>query len=224
MRDGYNSSDYWERLNEQNKTIRGHMFLDDVPRKGSIYLHTLSFSKKNGLNSIWTYFPNVSALLGYIQYSFLQENFYKWIYGKNKKITKIPSATVEQIIKKALDENKVTKAEAEMMKEDLNNLNKMWKLPQDKLVKELIRFCKNFNRKWYGDSTEFLYLKIFESSEELGRYIADSCKLTNAYDKIQRDFRYTESEWMTLCKAAESDLEVGEKFRQILLKHLTEIL
>ena len=224
MRDGYNSSDYWERLNEKNKTIRGHMFMNDIPRKESIYLHTLSFSKKNGLSSIWAYFPNFSALLGYIQYSFLQENFYKWIYGKSRKITKIPSITVEAIIKKALKENKITKAEAEMMHEDVEFLIRIWRLPQDKGLRELKKFCKQFNRKWYGDSTEFLYLKIFDTSEELGRYILDTCKLTDSYKLVSDNVGYSEEEWLELCKRAEEDVEAGERFRKILLKNLTEIL
>lgn len=224
MRDGYNSSDYWERLNEKNKTIRGHMFMDDVPRKDSIYLHTLSFSKKNGLGNVWAYFPSFSALLGYIQYSFLQENFYKWIYGKDKNITKIPHMTVDEIINKATRDNKLTKIEYEMMREDILALSKLWKFPADKGLKELKKFCRNFNRKWYGDSTEFLYLKVFETAEELGQYILDSCKLTGAYDKITKQSNFSEQTWLELCKNAEDSVSDGEVFRKILLKDLTEIL
>lgn len=224
MRDGYNSKDFWDRLNEKNKTIRGHMFLNELPKKGSIYLHTLSFSNKNGLNSIWTYFPSFSALLGYIQYSFLQENFYKWIYGREKKITKIPSLSAQEIVNKALKENKVSKAEAEMMKDDILAIIKIWKMPQAKGLKELKKFSRDFNRKWYGDSTEFLYLKIFETSEELGRFILDSCKLTSGYERIPNKEEYSEETWLELCKNAEIEIEAGEKFREILLKNLTEIL
>lgn len=224
MRDGYNSSDYWDRLNEKNKTIRGHMFMDDIPRKESIYIHTLAFSKNNGLRSVWAYFPGFSAVVGYIQYSFLQECFYKWIYGRNKKVTKIPSLTVEKIIQKALRENKVSKAEAQMMRDDITSLQRIWKLPEEKGIKELKSFCRQFNRKWYGDSTEFLYVSIFKTPEEMGEYIVKSCKLTSVPQKVDGNIIYDEEHWMDICRNAIDDVEAGETFRTALLKSLTEIL
>ncbi len=68
------------------------------PTEKSLYFHTLIFSKGNGMNNIWGYFPNVKSLIGYLQYSFLQESFYKWIHGKDKLITRIPSISVEKVI------------------------------------------------------------------------------------------------------------------------------
>ena len=224
MRNGYDSRDYWEHLNEKNKTIRGHMFMEDIPRKDSIYIHTLSFVKKNGIQNVWAYFPNFNALLGYLQYSFLQENFFKWIYGKEKKVTKIPTISVEEVINKALKENKITKAESQSMKEDIVFLSKIWKMPQDKGLKELQKFCRNFNKKWYGDSAEFLYIKIFNRPEEMGQYIIDSCKLTGQYSDITKSSNLTEEDWIDLCKSADKDIDKGERFRNILLKKLTEIL
>ena len=90
MRHSYDSFDYWEELINENKTIRGHMFMDKLPNEKSIYIHSLVFCKNNGLNNTWSYFPNEKMLLGYIQYSFLQEAFYKWIYGKERMVISIP--------------------------------------------------------------------------------------------------------------------------------------
>ena len=90
MRQNYNSIDYWEGLIDKHKTIRGNMFMDNLPSKKSIYMHSLIFCKNNGLSNTWSYFPDEKSLLGYIQYSFLQECFYKWIYGKERVIVNIP--------------------------------------------------------------------------------------------------------------------------------------
>lgn len=68
-------------------------------QKKSLYIHTLIFSKFNGLKNIWSYFPDEMALLGYIQYSFLQEAFYIWINGRKQGISYIPLKPVEEIIK-----------------------------------------------------------------------------------------------------------------------------
>ena len=82
MRQNYNSFEYWKNFIMENRTIRGHMFMKNLPTDKSIYMHTLIFSKYGGLNSIWSYFPNIKVFIGYIQYSFLQEAFYTWINCK----------------------------------------------------------------------------------------------------------------------------------------------
>ena len=79
MRQNYNSFEYWKNFIMENRTIRGHMFMKNLPTNKSVYMHTLIFSKYGGLNSIWAYFPNIKVFIGYIQYSFLQEAFYTWI-------------------------------------------------------------------------------------------------------------------------------------------------
>ena len=116
MRENYNSFDYWENVIRENKTIRGHMFMQKPPTEKCLYFHTLIFSKSNGINNIWGYFPNVRSLIGYLQYSFLQESFYKWIHGKDKLITKIPSISVERIIEEGQRTKKITKEIADNMK------------------------------------------------------------------------------------------------------------
>ena len=94
----YNSFNYWENVISRNKTIRGHMFMQKPPTERSIYFHTLIFGNNNGINNIWGYFPNRKCLIGYLQYSFLQEAFYKWIYGKEKLISaKILSQAISSL-------------------------------------------------------------------------------------------------------------------------------
>ncbi|MFR3912128.1 MAG: hypothetical protein ACLTYB_13420 [Clostridium paraputrificum] len=72
VRQNYNSFKYWESLIHENKTIRGHMFMDNPPKEKSLYIHTLIFSKNNGIDNIYAYFPDAKVLLGYIQYSFFK--------------------------------------------------------------------------------------------------------------------------------------------------------
>ena len=90
MRQNYNSFEYWKNFIMENRTIRGHMFMKNLPTDKSVYMHTLIFSKYGGLNSIWAYFPNIKVFIGYIQYSFLQEAFYTWINCKYGPISYVP--------------------------------------------------------------------------------------------------------------------------------------
>lgn len=200
------------------------MFMDKLPNEKSIYIHSLIFSKNNGLNNIWSYFPDERALLGYIQYSFLQEAFYKWIYGKERIVVNIPNVPVERIISDGEKNKKISKEEAEDMKRHLKMIKECWRLPKEKLVRALQKFARDFNKTWYGDNKEFLYLKIFNQPEELGIFVINSNYMTASECDFENKTGVTISKWEEICESAENNKEYGDKFKSILLKSLTEII
>ncbi|MGG7178863.1 hypothetical protein ACQPU1_14810 [Clostridium paraputrificum] len=224
MRQSYNSFKYWENLISENKTIRGHMFMQNPPKDKSLYIHTLIFSKNNGIDNIYAYFPDVKALLGYIQYSFLQEAFYKWIYGKNRIVTKIPSEPVDKIIHGGLVKGKITKEEANLMLGYYRRLTRMWDIPKDRVISELMKFARDFNKTWVGDNKEFLYIKIFKNTEDLGRFVLDSTMMTSNSDEFERKTGVTIDEWKIICKGAVKNKHLGEKLQKVLQKNLTEVI
>lgn len=224
MRQNYNSIKYWESVISENKTIRGHMFMDAPPKENSLYMHTLIFSKNNGIDNIYSYFPDVKILLGYIQYSFLQEAFYKWIYGKKRLITKIPTEPVHKIIQDALARGVITDETKKIMISQYNRVAKMWDLPKDRVLPEINKFTREFNRTWFGNNQEFLYMKIFKSSVELGDFVVESTMITNDAEEFQNKIGATIDEWITICKHAARDKLIGEKFQRILQKSLTEVI
>lgn len=224
MRENYNSFDYWENVIRENKTIRGHMFMQKPPTEKSLYFHTLIFSKGNGMNNIWGYFPNVKSLIGYLQYSFLQESFYKWIHGKDKLITRIPSISVEKVIEDGERAKKITKEIADKMKKDYQFLSKLWDMPSRDAERELKKFLREFNKKWIGDNREFLYIKLFKSPKEVGDFVVSSATITNSEGELESKIGMKIDEWLNLCENTLKDKECAEKFRQILLKRLSEVL
>ncbi len=224
MRENYNSFDYWENVIRENKTIRGHMFMQKPPTEKSLYFHTLIFSKGNGMNNIWGYFPDVKSLIGYLQYSFLQESFYKWIHGKDKLITRIPSISVEKVIEDGERAKKITKEIADKMKKDYQFLSKLWDMPSRDAERELKKFLREFNKKWIGDNREFLYIKLFESPKEVGDFVVSSATITNSEGELESKIGMKIDEWLNLCENTLKDKKSAEKFRQILLKRLSEVL
>ncbi len=224
MRENYNSFDYWENVIRENKTIRGHMFMQKPPTEKSLYFHTLIFSKGNGMNNIWGYFPNVKSLIGYLQYSFLQESFYKWIHGKDKLITRIPSISVEKVIEDGERAKKITKEIADKMKKDYQFLSKLWDMPSRDAERELKKFLREFNKKWIGDNREFLYIKLFKSPKEVGDFVVSSATITNSEGELESKIGMKIDEWLNLCENTLKDKKSAEKFRQILLKRLSEVL
>lgn len=224
VRHNYNSFDYWEGLISENKTIRGHMFMDKSPTNKSLYVHTLIYCKNNGLNNIWGYFPDEQALIGYIQYSFLQEAFYKWIYGKNRLVTKIPNISVAKIISDGEKNNLISKEEVDNMRRHLEMITKCWSLPREKIVLEITRFVRDFNKTWYGDSREFLYLKVFKTIEDLGEFVVKSSYITSTEEEFKNRIGVSVEEWRQIYNNALVDISSGSKFRDILLRSLTEVI
>ena len=224
MRQNYNSFDYWKELISENRTIRGHMLMKKLPTDKSLYIHTLIFCRENGLNNIWGYLPDVKALIGYIQYSFLPEAFYIWINSKNGSVSTIPIKSVEQVISDGERNNKITKEEAEKMRNHVIMIKKCWDLPKNKLILELKKFVRDFNRTWYGDSSEFLYLKIFEKPEELGKFVLESSYMSSSEDELKEKTNEDTTTWLEMCKKATTNKKSGEQFRRILQKNLTEVI
>lgn len=224
VRQNYNSFDYWKELISENRTIRGHMLMNKMPTDKSLYIHTLIFCRENGLNNIWGYLPDVKALIGYIQYSFLPEAFYIWINSKNGSVSSIPIKSVEQVISDGEKNKKITKEEAEKMRYHVNMIKKCWDLPKNKLILELKKFVRDFNRTWYGDSSEFLYLKIFEKPEELGKFVLESNYMSSSEDEFKKRTNEEIATWLEICKNAATNKRAGEQFRKILQKNLTEVI
>ena len=223
MRENYNSFNYWENVISENKTIRGHMFMQKPPTEKSIYFHTLIFGSKNGINNIWGYCPNIRGLIGYLQYSFLQEAFYKWIYGQEKLVTKIPHLTVDKIANEGEKLNKISKEVSINMKNDYEFLNNLWGMPSNKIEIELRKFVVDFNKKWMGDNKEFLYIKVFNTPEELGEFVISSMLITSTEKELENRIGMTIDEWRNICKFAIKNSMKGEIFRKVLLKKLSEV-
>jgi hypothetical protein len=74
-----------------------------------------------------------------------------------------------------------------------------------------------------GDKTEFLYIKVFKTPEELGEFVISSTLLTSTKQELEDRIGMTIDDWRDTCKSATSDSIVGGKFRNILLKKLSEI-
>lgn len=224
MRNNYNSFEYWEGLIEENKTLRGNIFMDKLPTDKSIFIHTLIFSADNGLTSYWSYFPNEKLLLGYIQYCFLQEAFYKWIYGKSNVVNAVPNIPIDEIIKRAKKQNKLSIEDEKAMIKELDKLKKLWVAPKKKFFPEMKKFTRNFNKTWYGNKDEFIYMKVFSNAVELGEFVINSAFITEGEEVFKERLGLTVDEWRHICELATTDMNSGDIFREKLLKNLSEVI
>lgn len=223
VKENYNSLSYWENVLIKNKGKRANMFMQKPPTEKSIYFHTMIFGQKNGINNVWGYCPNIKCLVGYIQYLFLQEAFYKWINGKDKFISQIPCVTVDKISREGEKAKKISKEIAINMRSDYEFFNRLWIIPSDRIEMELKRFLIDFNKRWMGNNKQFLYIKIFSTAEELGEFVISSSIITNTEKELESKIGMTVSEWRDICKYAINDSIKGEIFKDILQKKLGEV-
>lgn len=224
MRATSNSADYWEKIIRNNKTIKTKMFIDEPITEKTVYIHYVIFNKKSGIESVWTPIPKARMLLGFIQYCFLPEAYYRWIEGKENKITNIPSLSVENVLSMGIKNEKLDKIEIQHMRSQINSIKKMWNMPSSDLIKNIKKFSREFNRAWLGNSTEFLYLNVYNNAEELGQFVLSTNEQTDYKKDFEEKIGLSAEQWLELCKNAHKDKEAEAIFKSILFKQLTEVI
>ena len=71
------------------------------------------------------------------------------------------------------------------MKNDYEFLSSLWAIPTDKIEMQLRNFIIEFNKKWMGENTEFIYIKVFSTPEELGEFVISSTLVTSTEKELE---------------------------------------
>ncbi|WP_024614904.1 hypothetical protein [Clostridium sp. Ade.TY] len=224
MKDNYNSFSFWGKNVNDCNAVRGHAFTHEMPNSKSVYIHALIFSDKNGIESLYSYFPNPRVLLGYLQHSFMQKAFYNWANGTKKLIMKVPALPTKELISDLRLKGKITKEEAEKMKQEYDELNYMWDKPEDEILSELIKFGRKFNKVWLGDNSKFLYIKVFKKASDLAEFIKDSVSMTGKSEEFKNTIGISTEDFVEISHKISHDKEASNIFRKIILDKLTEVL
>ncbi|MFT8352007.1 hypothetical protein [Clostridium saccharoperbutylacetonicum] len=223
LKENYNSFNYWENVLRENKNRRAHVLMQKLPTEKSAYFHTILFGKKNGMHNMWGYVPNIKSLVGYLQYPFLQEAFYRWAHGEDRIISQIPQMTIDKISKEGEKAKKITRETATNMRRDYDFFNSLWILPHDRIKMELEKFIIDFNRRWIGNNQCFIYIKVFNTPEEVGEFVISSSMITSTQKEFENKIGMTIEEWREVCKLATSNSNKGGLFKEVLQKKLSEV-
>lgn len=223
MRKHYNSLEYWKPLITRNQTLKERMFEDEDITEKTMYVHYIIFNKFSGLESVWAPMPDLQRLLGFVQYCFLPEAYYKWIEGKSSPVRNMPIISVDSVLENALNENKLSREEEAHMRGDIIAIKNLWKMRESETVIELNKFCRKFNSYWLGDSTEFLYLKVFKNAMELGDFVLKTNMDTDYENVFEKHCNMNSEEWLKLCYDSSKSFEAGQRLKGILFKELKEI-
>lgn len=219
-----NNLGYWEPLIKKNRTLKERIFENEPITEKTMYIHYAIFNKKTGIESAWVPVPDLPRLIGFIKFCFLPVAYYEWIVGKEKTIGRIPILEVSDVLSKAKKNKQITNTEETQIKGDLEAIDKLWSMGQDEALRYLKRFCTRFNLHWLGDSTEFLYLKVFKNADELGEFVVSTNNQTDYEEIFEEKIKLTEEQWIELCSKAHVDNNSGETLKEILFKELKEII
>jgi len=220
----YNSLGYWDTLLRENLTMKEKIFKEVNINEKTPFFHTVIFTRNNGMEILWSPCNDVKSLIGYIQYAFLPQAFYFWIEGADKKITKYPILTADKIILNGEKAGKLSKDEAYLMKVQLGFIKGLWGMPRYSALKELKNFSMSFNNTWFGNSNGFMYLQVFESAQEMGKFVVNTNKQTSSEKSFQESTGLKEDEWINLCKGINNDKGSQEKFLDILYNVLNHVV
>ena len=110
------------------------------------------------------------------------------------------------------------------MKKDYKFLSKLWDMSSKDAERELRKFLREFNKKWMGDNREFIYIKLFKTPQEVCDFVVSSAAMTNTEGELENKIGMKIDEWKSLCENTLKDNMKSEKFREILLKKLSEVL
>lgn len=217
-----NPEKFWGELITKNETLKGRMFKNEPITTETKYLHYVIFNRNVGIQNVWVMVPNFNSLVQFIQYVVMPEAYYKWVEGKKKLITHIPSIDVEKIV--AMVASKSSEEDKKKMRNDITALKKLNGLGADSGMRKLRIFCSRFNNNWLGDDDEFLYMKAFNSAEELGKFVVDTNLQTDCEKCYEDTIGMTAEEWFKVCENVHKNKEDEEKFKKILFKYLEDIV
>lgn len=217
-----NPEKFWGELIRKNETLKGRMFKDEHITENTKYLHYVIFNRNVGIQNVWVMVPNFDRLVQFIQYVFMPEAYYKWVEGKKKLISHVPSNDVEKIISMINRNN--TEEDKKKMRNDITAVKKLNGLSSEHGMRKLRIFCSRFNNNWLGNDDEFLYLKAFNNAEELGKFVVETNVQTDCEKCYEEAIGMTTEEWFKVCENAHKNKDDADKLKKVLFKYLEDIV
>lgn len=219
----YSSQTFWTKLIEKNRTFKAKIFLNEPITDKTVYVHSIIFNRKKGIENVWAPIPDIKMLIGYLRYCFLPEAYRAWYEGVEGEPLGQGIMTLEDIVKKMSKNKAKYKYELENIKIQQEKMNKLWDFNASKKPRELNRFCREFNKTWTGDSNKFLFLKVFCTVDDLKDFILYTESVLS-YDNMEHMIGYTEEELEQICEDAQHDVEKGEILKKVLIEGLSDVV
>ncbi len=187
----YSSHTCWERYLTQKDVWRS-LFQPSGARY-PLFVNTAIEDRRRGISDVnWAGYPDVYALLGFLQYVFLPTAFYGMLHPEARCLY-TPVLPADALLEWIQESNVLQK---DALCTFLSELDEFWELDRVPLMHALSAFCARFNA-CFSRGGVTLYVQIFRSTYEVAQYVEDAVW---ADDLFEEDFRITPKELDDWCR------------------------
>lgn len=170
----YKDFSYWDDNFSNPDALFSGCFKDyRISKESKIAYIGFLNCEKGVLEYNFSSYPCAYALLGFIQHIFLSTAFFTW-YDTHYNDFCIPMDTFDNVVSNLSKNNIIDIAGLDSFKESYEFLDNLWNLDEDDLIPELIDFCNDFSLCWDNDPEKKIFIKIFNSPQEIYPFVIDS--------------------------------------------------
>ncbi|WP_089284635.1 hypothetical protein [Anaerovirgula multivorans] len=215
----YESFYFWENLIHKEEPLWENGFQNKPLTESSIYIYTVLMDhNKDFLKSKWAYYPDVYALLGFLQYVFLPTSFFTWLDNDVDGFN-IPLTTGEELLQIMLEVEKTLDPwEIGLMKTQLEEVKAFWQLSEEACLEKIHQFSVAFNQSWIGKSDKLVYFKIFQTPVDIGKYVLQGGEIAGEgfTEVMEEEIEMTKAQWEDVYQKVYQDPFMRKKFIDIL--------
>lgn len=209
----YNSFDYWMQLIDHEAPMWEGGFLNSMLDIKALFVYTVIIDYDKGfMRNRWAHYPNLDALLGFIEYVFMPTATFT-MFDEEEDNFMVPMAITEEIL-----QYMESVYDKKGIQRDMNlTLDKLSQMKSDKELKlsTVKEFCQLFNKKWYEREGKVIYINVFKNSIEIADFLH---KLVGAYgiNLIEEELDMSYESWQELCHNLYDHEFLKQQFTSIL--------
>lgn len=206
----YNNHYFWEGALISKKDLWRSYFAEPVSAQDALFINTAIIDyNRHTLDNNWACYPNVKALLGFIQYVYLPLAFFFTLNKENEALY-IPMCSSNELIEEHIRPSAA--ADKVKMEAFVEELQTYWDL-EDCICLEKIRdFCRRFNGTWNSDHY-ILHIGVFANTYEIAQYLIDTREFVEV---LEEDIGLTSRQLFSMCQNFYHDKFMQKNFVNIL--------
>ena len=222
----YSTFEYWknQKSNEFPDITGMNYTIDSLTEKTTFLWTSMSGSPPCSSSvGMWELALNVEGLAGYIRYIYL-ENFFEILLQRDLWDKSKNMINAEELFSKAETiEGLEYKQDISLMKEIIEDVDRVFKLPIHEMFDALKRALDKFNSKWNHTLTWYFAMNIYKDATEAGEVLFNNNRdnieeLYSEYleDQLEDEEKITKDQWLDICKEIYSDNNKLKLFLNVL--------
>lgn len=216
---------YWENLIVKNENLTEGYFRGIPLSKESVFVNTVIVNCDTSvLYDWWMCFPDTTAALGFIHNIYITSAFNSHLSPEDDCVS-IVNGTAEELFESLeSDENCSKREDIAEMRDFLKEIEGIWLQDEKNILMELKKYSQRFNNRWGGINKVFSYFNVFESPEEVGRYVIEGYEAENIIEYFEEETGLTKEQWEDIYLNIHNNEFMKKRFMDILNNKISNLL